>query len=96
MKTRYNICMTMRKELACMMRNKSIQAFFTEYAPPIFSTILVKRTAKQLCRDGIETMDALSITPIEKLKRVRNIGEKSLEIVIYMREKYLAQSITDS
>ena len=77
------------------MRNKSIQAFFSEYAPPIFSSILVKRTAKQLTRDGIESMDDLSTVPIERLKKTRNIGEKSLEIAIYMREKYLAQSIAD-
>ena len=79
-----------------MMRNKSIQTFFSEHAPPQFSAILVKRTAKQLCRDGIETMDALIVLPIEKLKNIRNIGKKSLEIAICMREKYSAQNIAGS
>jgi len=93
---RYNIHMTIRREQVCIMPNKSIQAFFTEYAPPIFSTVLVKRTAKQLRRHGIETMDALCMISIENLKKIRNIGEKSLKIAVYMREKYSEQSITCS
>jgi len=36
-------------------------------------------------------MDMLCDTPIEKLERIRNLGTKSLELTILMRQKYLEQ-----
>ena len=70
-----------------MGKGITIQGYFTEHAGD-FPPSLVKRTAHQLLRHGIETMDALCEISAEQIENVRNIGGKSLEIVLSMRDKY--------
>jgi signal recognition particle subunit SEC65 len=64
-----------------------ISEYFMEHAPPESA----RRIANGLNRADIETMDALCYMPVEKLCRVRNIGEKSLEIILLLREGYAAE-----
>ena len=72
-----------------MMAFVSLMTYFLENAPPAYPETLVKRTAKQLCREGIDTMEVLAGTSVECLKKARNIGEKSLEVALHMRDMYL-------
>jgi len=73
------------------MCNEDIQIFFAKHAPSTKLHSLKRRAVNALVRGGIESMDMLCDTPIEKLERIRNLGTKSLELTILMRQKYLEQ-----
>jgi len=45
------------------------------------------RIGNQLSRSGILTTNQLCETPVEQIKQVRNIGEKSLSVILEEREK---------
>ena len=72
-----------------MEADVSCRVFFSDNMPPVFSRLLVMRTAKQLCRDKVEMMSELAARSYKQLERKRNIGEKSMEVIRYMRELYI-------
>ena len=72
-----------------MVKLTSLRTYFLENSHPAYSETLVKRTAKQLGREGIESMEVLAGTSVDSLKKARNIGEKSLEVALYMRDMFL-------
>ena len=47
------------------------------------------RAMNALVRGGIATMEELCIIPDEKLRRVRNLGDKCFELSHAMRDMYL-------
>ncbi|MDR2570558.1 MAG: hypothetical protein LBD23_09710 [Oscillospiraceae bacterium] len=75
-----------------MGQDISVRIYFADNKAQAFSEISIKRTANQLCRAGIETMGVLSDIPVDELKKLRNIGKNSLEIILFFREKYAAES----
>jgi len=66
-----------------------VDAYFLEHAPKIKG--VTNRAVLALRRGGIETMSALCACSLEELKRVRNLGAKSLELALLMRAKYAAE-----
>jgi DNA-directed RNA polymerase alpha subunit len=51
---------------------------------------LYNRAANALARSRLNTLSEVYSLPEEKLRRVRNLGEKSLAVVLYERERYLS------
>ena len=68
-----------------------LEAYFDKHAPKKKS--VTNRVSFALRRSGISTMSALCAMSVEELKKVRNLGEKSLEIALMMREKYAAENM---
>ena len=68
-----------------------LMAFFRQYAPQRASKDNITRTTNALVRGGIATMEELCATPDEKLRRVRNLGDKCHELSHSMRDMYLAK-----
>ena len=64
-----------------------VQAYFTEHAPEENRV----RTINCLVRGGIKTMDELCGASMEQIYRIRNMGVKTREIAIAMRDKYIAE-----
>ena len=75
-----------------MDKDIDIQAYFAEHAPEIFAKPLVNMAARQMRRAGAETMTTLGGMTDEAIKRTRNIGNRSQEIVFLMRDKYAAEN----
>lgn len=50
------------------------------------------RAGNQLSRGGILTMNQLCEMPVDQIRQVRNIGEKSLRVILEEREKYMRES----
>ena len=71
-----------------MRQDITIQAYFTEHVPEHNRV----RTINCLVRGGISTMDELCHASMERLVRVRNMGEKTREIALAMRDKYAAEN----
>jgi DNA-directed RNA polymerase alpha subunit len=65
-----------------------LKEYFKEFAPSTEYNKLTVRTINALVRGGIETMDDLCAASVERLTRVRNLGDKCLEMALFMRDKY--------
>ena len=63
-----------------------VQTYFTEHAPEKNRI----RTINCLVRGGIKTMDELCGASMEQLARIRNMGDKTRELALAMRDKYIA------
>ena len=71
-----------------MKQEIGISTYFFEHAPSTELHSLTRRAVNALVRGGIETMDMLCEAAPEKLLRIRNMGVKSLELSLIMRDKY--------
>ena len=71
-----------------MDKNTDIQSYFMEHVPP---GIMRSWAINGLHRGRVETMSQLCQMPLHELKRIRNIGAKTLEVVLPVREKYMAE-----
>ena len=77
-----------------MSQDIDIRTYFNEHAsrgdpgapPPLV------RTTNAVIRSGINTMDELLDKTPEELLRIRNAGEKCLELIYLMREKYAQET----
>ncbi|GHU80504.1 hypothetical protein FACS1894191_5930 [Clostridia bacterium] len=49
------------------------------------------RAINALMRGGYETMSKLCAAPEERLKKVRNLGEKCFALALAMREQYASE-----
>ena len=65
-----------------------VQAYFTEHAPEENRV----RTINCLVRGGINTMDELCEASMEKIDLIRNMGVKTRELALAMRDKYIAEN----
>jgi|GEM_PF-1967792 len=54
--------------------------------------VLWAQIGNQLVRGGILTMCQLCEASVKQIREVRNIGEKSLAIILEEREKYIKES----
>ena len=71
-----------------MGQDITVQAYFSEHAPEENRM----RTINCLVRGGIKTMEELSLASMERLVRVRNMGVKTRELALVMRDKYIAEN----
>ena len=75
-----------------MDKDVDIRAYFAQHAHEAFNQRLVNMASKQMVRAGIESMKILCGMTVEEIVRTRNIGEKSQEVVLTMREKYAQEN----
>ncbi|MCL2696446.1 MAG: hypothetical protein FWE74_00020 [Oscillospiraceae bacterium] len=71
-----------------MEQHIELEKYFKKHAPSTVYHKLTVRAINALVRGGITTMDELCSVSVEKLNRVRNLGEKCLEMALFMRNKY--------
>ncbi|MDR2558559.1 MAG: hypothetical protein LBC86_03310 [Oscillospiraceae bacterium] len=71
-----------------MKKHIELEVYFKEHAPSTEYNKLTVRTINALVRGGIVTMDELCAASAEKLTRVRNLGEKCLQMALFMRDKH--------
>ena len=69
----------------------SVRAYFEEHTPPGYRRDILKRSTNALVRGEIATMDALALATPWKIARVRNLGEKCLELVLLLRDQYIEE-----
>ena len=62
-----------------------LKEFFMQYAPKDNR----RRTMNALVRGGIATMEKLCAVPDEKLRRVRNLGDKCFQLSHDMRDLFI-------
>ena len=77
-----------------MNQDIDIRTYFKENAPrddPSSPPPLV-RAVNAVMRASINTMDELLAKTPEELLRIRNAGEKCLELIYLMREKYAEET----
>ena len=72
------------------MKGTDIRAFFEANAAEISRTDL-NRTVSAITRPGIKTMEALCAMMPEQIGRIKNIGAKTLGIILIVRDKYLTE-----
>lgn len=68
-----------------------IGAYFHRDTPLEYTGNLRNRAVNALRRAGIATMEELCAIPEAELERLHLLGEKSLRLVRYMREKYIEE-----
>ena len=76
------------RERYAKVRNETVGGYFVINAAD--NDKLVLRAANALERAGIDTMEKLCAMDFENLRKVRNVGEKSMKTILAMREKYEA------
>ena len=77
-----------------MNQDIDIRTYFNAHAPrgdPGAPPPLV-RTTNAVIRSGINTMDELLAKTPQEIARIRNAGEKCLELIYLMREKYAEET----
>ncbi len=67
----------------------TIRVFFAKHGPCIDSPHLLVRAINGLERIHIKTMDELENTSPDELARIRNIGAKSLCLILNLCEQYI-------
>jgi len=72
------------------MENQAVDvnAYFARHAPFTEYASVRVRAVNALVRGGISTMDELCGASAEDIKKIRNLGERSLKLALIMREKY--------
>jgi len=70
-----------------------VAVYFRQIAEELGMKSQLVRTTNGLLRGGIDTMEKLCAMDDEGLKRVRNMGEKSISFALMARDKYQAESI---
>lgn len=65
-------------------------SYFAQNKPVTDKTLLVRIT-NGLIRSRIETMDALCAMSPEQICKLRNLGKKSIEVILQARDKYIAE-----
>ena len=70
-----------------MISDVYVHDYFTEHAPEQNRV----RTINCLVRGGINTMDELCGASTEQIDRIRNMGVKTRELALAMRDKYIAE-----
>jgi len=68
-----------------------VDTYIRENAPATFSQLLTNRVISALMRMRVETMSALAALSVKDVAMLHNIGEKSLELALLMREKYISE-----
>ncbi len=71
------------------MEKTDLYTYFSQHSPPGLRNDLVNRAKNALLRGDIKTMEALAQLTPNELARVRNLGAKSLEVALIMREQYI-------
>lgn len=72
------------------MPDIDVRTYFALGAPQIPGVTV--RAANALLRGGIDTMDELAGKSDYELGRVRNMGAKTRELAIAMRDKYVSEN----
>ena len=72
------------------MKDTDIRTFFEANAADISRTEL-NRTVSAITRPGIKTMETLCAMTPEQIGRIKNIGAKTLDIILMFRDKYLTE-----
>jgi DNA-directed RNA polymerase alpha subunit len=72
-----------------MKQNIDVRTYFSQHDDSE-SNISV-RSVNALIKGGINTMDELCAADIQKIKKIRNLGDKCLEYVLMIREKYMLE-----
>jgi len=94
----YNLAQKVRDEYFTAVRKSElltagedlIETYIREYTPSELESV-AHRAALAMRRAGIETMSALCAHSEEELKRIRNMGAKSVALALLMRERYAAE-----
>ncbi len=72
----------------------TVRVYFARYGPEMYSSHLLARALNGVERLNIKTMDELVNVAPEVLAGVRNIGPKSLKLILLLRARYMdAQNI---
>ena len=71
-----------------MEKDTDVQTYFNQHNDS--ESNISNRAINALTKGGITTMDELCAADMKDIKDIRNLGNKSLEYVIAMREKYMA------
>ena len=66
----------------------TVRVYFAKHGPYTDSPHLLARALNGLERIYIKTMDELVNTSPDKLAGIRNIGSKSLGLILQLREQY--------
>jgi hypothetical protein len=68
-----------------------IRKYFCEYADAVGSRKGMTRAVNALMRANIHTMEQLCETTYKELVKIRNVGEKSLLLIGFVRWQYMAE-----
>ncbi|GHV42608.1 hypothetical protein FACS1894187_24960 [Synergistales bacterium] len=72
-----------------MSQDVDVGTYFMRSAEPVKG--ITVRAINALVRGGFETMNKLCAAPEERLKKVRNLGEKCFALALTMREQYASE-----
>ncbi|MDR0286257.1 MAG: hypothetical protein LBI03_00885 [Clostridiales bacterium] len=73
-----------------MKQNIDVRAYFNQHEDS--ESNLSVRSINALIKGGINTMDELCAADIKKIRKIRNLGDKCLEYVLMIREKYMLET----
>ena len=68
----------------------AVREYFLDHAPQDAAHV-TSRAINALERKGIRTMDMLCTMSAYELRRVRNLGDKSIALSMQMREMYASE-----
>ncbi len=69
----------------------TVRVYFAKHGSEKYSPRLLVRALNGMERINVKTMDELVNTSPETLEKIRNIGVKSLELVLLLRSRYLEE-----
>lgn len=73
-----------------MNNDIDVRTYFAQHAPQIPGVTV--RAVNAVMRGGLVTMQALLAADEERLRKVRNLGEKCFALVLDMRKKYAEET----
>jgi len=65
-----------------------VEVYFRAHGPQAAPDSLISRAIRTLRFLDIETMEQLCAVPLTEYRKVRSVGEKTVELVLLMRKKY--------
>jgi len=69
-----------------------ISEYFSEYGSRFGESSIVERAINSLERANIGTMDQLCAKPVKYIEKIRNVGAKTVELIINLRNKYMGDN----